>query len=341
VAASAESLALDAPDWTAFVESRADAGPFHHPAWARMLADCYRFRAFGLAVRDEAGAVRAGLPAMEVGGRLRGRRWVSLPFTDHCAPLADGEDLVGVLDATRREAGVDAIEVRATLAGEGAWYAPQGHRHVLALDRGADEVLAGLHRSTRSSIKRAARDGVVVAPIETLTELDRAFYRLHLVTRRRLGVPVQPRRFFELVWERMLEPGHGFALGAYKDDVPVAASIFLGWNRHVVYKYSASADEHRRLRGPHAILDAAVRRACDEGAATFDFGRTEVGNEGLREFKLSWGTEETQLSYTTLADKPPPDGSDGRALRALGAVIRRSPPWVARAIGEVAYRYTA
>ena len=336
-----DTLALDAPDWTDFVESRADAGPFHHPAWAHMLADCYGFEAFALALRDDAGAVTAGLPAMEVGGRLRKRRWVSLPFTDYCPPLAGGEDLAGALDAARREAGVGAIEVRDALSGDRAWPSPQGHRHVLALQGGADEVLAGLHRSTRSSIKRAARDGVVVEPIESLEELDRAFYRLHLVTRRRLGVPVQPHRFFELVWERILEPGRGFALGAYKDGVPVAASIFLAHNRHVVYKYSASADEHRRLRGPHAILDAAVRRACDEGATDFDFGRTEAGNEGLREFKLSWGTQEEELSYTTLADEPPAEESEGRALRAAGAVIRRSPPWVARAIGEVAYKYTA
>jgi lipid II:glycine glycyltransferase (peptidoglycan interpeptide bridge formation enzyme) len=212
---------------------------------------------------------------------------------------------------------------------------------VLALEGGAEEVLAGMHRSTRSSVKRAARDGVVVRPIETIVELDRAFYRLHQVTRRRLGVPVQPRRFFELLWDRMLAPGLGWALGAYKENTPVAASIFLAHNRHVVYKFSASADEHRRLRGPHAILDAAVRRACEDEATSFDFGRTEAGNEGLREFKRSWGTDEEELFYTTLADAAPGEPGDGRARKALGAVIRRSPPWVARAIGEVAYKYTA
>jgi CelD/BcsL family acetyltransferase involved in cellulose biosynthesis len=337
----AETLQLDDAAWTQFVAGRADAGPFHHPAWAQMLADCYRFRSFALALHGPDGAVEGGLPMVEVGGRLRGTRWVSLPFTDFCAPLAGGDDLPAQLDAARRVAGVDSIEVRAGLEGAGAYRQPQGHRHVLGLEGGADEVLSGLHRSTRSGIKRAARDGVVVKPIESLTELDRAFYRLHLVTRRRLGVPVQPHRFFELLWERMLEPGLGFALGGYLEDEPVAASIFLAHNRHVVYKFSATADEHRRLRGPHAILDAAIRRACEEGATDFDFGRTEAGNEGLREFKLSWGTEEAELSYTTLADQPPPEASEGRALKAVGAVIRRSPPWLGRAIGEVAYRYTA
>ena len=39
---------------------------------------------------------------------------------------------------------------------------------------------------------------------------------------------------------------------------------------------------------------------CENDYSTFDFGRTESGNEGLREFKRGWGTDETTLSYAVI-----------------------------------------
>lgn len=82
------TLDIEDPRWRQLVATHPDAGPFHHPAWARTIADVYRFRPFVAAVEDAEGALAAGLPVIEVPAFPRGRRWVSLPFTDHCAPLA-------------------------------------------------------------------------------------------------------------------------------------------------------------------------------------------------------------------------------------------------------------
>ena len=89
----------------------------------------------------------------------------------------------------------------------------------------------------------------------------------------------------------------------------------------------------------------AIRTACEQGYRWFDFGRTDIGHEGLRNFKLSWGAVEEPIFYETLgAETPPPpaaDGSEGMATRVLGTVIRHSPPLVCRAVGEALYRYVA
>ena len=44
--------------------------------------------------------------------------------------------------------------------------------------------------------------------------------------------------------------------------------------------------------------------ACDINFSVFDFGRTDLDNEGLRTFKSNWGTVETELVYSTLGDPP-------------------------------------
>ena len=54
---------IDDPRWRELADTHPDAGPFHLPAWASLIADCYRFRAFALTVR-EGDEVLAGLPVV-------------------------------------------------------------------------------------------------------------------------------------------------------------------------------------------------------------------------------------------------------------------------------------
>ena len=98
--------------------------PFHHPAWASFLAECYGYEAFAFATTDEEGRVTSGLPIIEVRSPRGRRRWLSLPFTDVCEPLAGTPQALAVLaeriEAARCEAEVESVEVRAPLAAETA-----------------------------------------------------------------------------------------------------------------------------------------------------------------------------------------------------------------------------
>src|SRR2546429_439573 len=114
----AARLDFDDSEWETFVAGRAEATPFHHPAWARLLVGCYPLRGFGLAVRGEAGDVVAGLPVIELKG-LRSRRLMALPFTDGCGPLGDVAAAAAAFDDARLEDGL-AGEIRAPVEGGAA-----------------------------------------------------------------------------------------------------------------------------------------------------------------------------------------------------------------------------
>lgn len=339
-------LDLTDPCWRGFVARHPQATPFHHPDWARLVADCYGYRAFALAARDPAGAITAGLPVVEVRHLGSGPKWVSLPYTDYCPPLAcaprEQEELASALRRASHAAGVRRIEVRGPLAG-GAATGTTALRHVLALSRDPADVYAGFHRSqVQRNIRRAEREGLTVRQASRPEDLVSTFYRLHLRTRRRQGVPVQPRRFFRLLWEYAISTGLGSVLIVEASARPVAAAVFLAWNGTVIYKFGASDASTWSLRPNHLLFWHAIRIACEREYRWFDFGRTDAGQAGLRNFKLSWGAAEEPLVYRTVGGRPEPaSAAEGMGTRLLSPVIRHGPLLLCRAVGETLYRYVA
>ncbi len=337
-------LELTDPRWVAFVASRPEALVFHHPLWAATISESYGYRAFAAAVVGRGEEVVAGIPAIEVGFGPR-KKWVSLPFTDYCPPLlgdgCDEEAFSREMDSLRSSAGVSRFEVRSLLPQPPARAGATSLMHRLSLESSEAAVFSRLHRNqVQRNIRRAEREGVRVRRGESETDLTRVFYQLHVLTRRRLGVPVQPRRYFEVLWRRMLDGGLGFVLIAELDDVPLAAAVFLTYNGLTVYKYGASDHERWEARANHLVFWEAIRWSCRNDYHTFDFGRTDFQDEGLRGFKSRWGTIEREMRYSVISEhatKP----SRGEVPSVLRSFIKTTPPFVTRAIGEALYRYTA
>jgi CelD/BcsL family acetyltransferase involved in cellulose biosynthesis len=328
--------------WAELLAGHQHATPFHHPAWSAVLADSYGYRSFAAVLGDGTHSV-AGLPLIELHSLTGRRRWLSLPFTDECSPLeanaGGAAELVQRLEAVRIERGLASIEIRAPSPSPDVWQLTAGFRHTLDLHPDPDAVRSTFSRSqVQRNLVRAEREGARVEWAADEAHLTHDFYRLHVATRRRQGVPVQPRRFFKLLWSRMIEPGLGFVLLAYVGETPVAAAVFLVWRETVIYKFGASDRGYWKLRPNHLLFWNAIRWGCENGFQRFDFGRTEPENEGLRAFKAGWGTREEPLVYSVLADAPPPPRRS-HLTKAMGASIRRSPPFVCRTLGAAFYRF--
>jgi CelD/BcsL family acetyltransferase involved in cellulose biosynthesis len=338
-------LEIHDPRWLEFVSASEGATAFHHPAWAALLGDCYRYPAFAFALDDGAGGIVAGLPVIDVSNRLTGKRWLSLPYTDVCPPLvapdASVDELVAALDEERRRQGIPEFELRADLPGREARHRSEAVIHTLPLAADPEQMEREFKRSVRQHIAKGSRSGVTVRRAEAVGDLVDTFYRLHIRTRQRQGVPVQPRRYFVRLWQRFLEPGLGFCLLAHSDDKPVAGAVFLAWKNTVLYKYSASDQQYLSLRPNYVLLWEAIRWSGANGYAALDLGRSDLDHAGLRHFKSSWGAREEPLVYSTLGEAGGGSGLSSRGAPLLSAVIRHSPPSVCRALGELLYKYAA
>ena len=327
------------PSWARLVARSPTATVFHHPAWLELLTATYGYSITACAVRGDDGRLTAGLPIAEVASRFTGRRLVALPFSDLGPPLAeDGAagTLHDALSAFQAWRGLP-LEVRGTAAV--LHDAPGGerfHHHVLALE---SDVAAVERRFAKPQVlrgvRRARREGLTARIATGPGALD-AFYRLHVTTRGRLGVPTQPRRFV-LGFESLFARGLGFVLLVSRDERLMAAGVFLAAGDTLLYKYGASDARFLGLRPNNLLFMEAIRWGCEHGMRRLDFGRTHWHHESLRAFKLAWGADEQELRYRHIGGVPGRRGEG--ATEMLGTLIRHSPPAVGRAIGEVLYRH--
>jgi hypothetical protein len=290
---------LSFPGWDALVGRHPEATFFHGAAWAKTLADAYGFNCCYIAMFEGAG-LRALLPIMETCSWLRGKRGVSLPFTDECPPLAPDGAAGLLLDSAMQQGklrGWKSLDLRGGLESfPSISESVSFYTHLLRLKSSSAELFETFDSSVRRAIRKAERCGVAV---ECHTDLEavRAYYRLHCRTRTRHGAPPQPFGFFRSLWENVLQKGQGFVTLAMHRDRPVAGAVFLQFGRKAIYKFSASDERYQELRGPNLVIWQAVKKLVDEGAVELNFGRTSLSNEGLRRFKRYWNAEERIVHY--------------------------------------------
>ena len=343
-----KTVAPDDEGWLELIARSPDALPFHRPEWLRVLEESYRFRPFVFGVTDGSGALEAGLPFLEVEDHFRGRRWIALPFTDRCPPLASSsgarERLAAGLDEARRAAGARRLQIRSMVVGPRLAHGVTAVTHVLELGAGYEALERSFSSATRRNLRKAQREGLEVRVADAEDDVVRVFYELHARTRRRVGVPVQPRRFFRALWQHGLARGLGQTLLVLHRGRPVAAGIFLECGGNVVYKYGASDERCWNLRPNNVLLAEAIRGACEQGGDVFDFGRSDLDDSGLRAFKASWGALEQPLVYSSTGREsatPRASAPVSAAARVGSAIIRRLPVWFGRAVGAAIYRYAA
>lgn len=335
-------LAIHDPDWLCFISNHPDATIFHHPAWADLLSDCYGYTPFAAAMQDESGEIVNGLPLMEVNSWLTGRRIVSMPFSDFCQPLvSDGKKVDEFAEAFFNwwmKRGQVETQVNWPLPDHQAVFPGEPYiHHQTDLLPSSEMVFRSFKPKISRFIRQAEHAGVTIRQSSAWEDVA-LYYSFHLKARKRFGVPAQSLRYFRLLWEKIISPGMGYVLLAYQGERPLGGAIFLHCNKTLTYKYGASDPAYWRLRPNHLLFGYAIRWGCENGYQIFDWGRTDLEDGGLRDFKCGWGSEEQTMHYSILNNHPPGTGRFfNQSFRILKTVLQHSPAWVAKVTGELLY----
>jgi CelD/BcsL family acetyltransferase involved in cellulose biosynthesis len=296
------------PRWAQFLDASARASVFHTPGWLEALRRTYGYQPIAFTAGLPAGRLEGGLVFCYVKSWLTGARLVSLPFSDHCEPLAES---ASVFEQLLQAALVFAqercryVELRPVTEYE---FEPAGggslenHKsyvlHKLDLRPSLEVLFRGFHKSCiQSKVRRAERERLTYEEGRSEAILGK-FYYLHSLTRRRHRLPPQP-----LNWFRNLVAAMGETLVihiASKDSRPVAAIVTLFFKNTLVYKWGASDARFHPLGGMPLLFWKAIQEGKRCGAEEFDLGRCDVTDVGLARFKEHLGAAGSRISYFRL-----------------------------------------
>ena len=334
---------LEQPEWDKLLRSHKAATFFHGASWAAVLRDTYGHTPhyFCALTGDRLSAV---MPVMEVNSRLTGRRGVSLPFTDECAYLSDGsgagEEVFPEMIQFGKRRKWRSIEWRGDKACPGGSRPSQTFfSHNLAVSDRQDRIFGRFESGVRRAIRKAERAKIQVEISPSLEALE-SYYSLHCKTRKKHGLPPQSWSFFRSIFQNVLLKGMGFVVVARHRNRPIAAAVFFQFAGQAIFKFGASDSAYQHLRGNNLVMWEAIQWHAGRGYDSLNFGRTSIGNEGLRRFKLGFGAQERKLEYFKydFARDGFVAGRDGVVGWYNGA-FRLMPIPLSRLIGRLLYKH--
>jgi hypothetical protein len=322
--------------WRAFATAHATS-PLQSPSWLDAMACAYHLRARITALTDERGTIVAGLPMIRSKLPWR-RRWTALPFTDTFEPMAvDAAARDELLARLAQGGSPERILVRTRAAVPG-WFSRQvGTVQVFDLSGGVEQVLRGARSKTRQNVRLARKSGLTARAIVRREEFLGASLAVTVDSRRRLGAPTQPQRYWSKIWS-LHEREQAFTIGVYRNERLLANATFIVGCGHAVFKYSASDTATRDLRSNYLAFATALEHMVERGVSTMDFGITDLRNESLRRYKRHWGGEEHAAHFSATDPGMLPDSLEPGPL--LTGAIQRSPAFVGRTVG-FAYPFAA
>jgi CelD/BcsL family acetyltransferase involved in cellulose biosynthesis len=331
--------------WDELVALHPKASIFHTRAWLEALHRTYGYRPVVYAT-TRGTQLEEAVVFCRVESRLTGRRLVSLPFSDHCEPLASEAALDAILAHVRQrqqEAGLRYVELRPVACDlEGArdrgfGVSERFSFHSIDLRPELPALFKRMHdTSVRQRINRADREGLTYE-VGRSEELLQKFRQLLFLTRRKHKVPPQPAAWFRNIAALLGESMRVHVVS--KDGLPVASILTLHFGQQVTYKYGCSDPRFNNLGGTPVLIWKVIQQAKEEGATLLDLGRSDLSNPGLVTFKARLGAQSTELCYYRTPAPVERAPKDGRAKTWAGELLARMPDRLLGAAGNLLYRH--
>lgn len=291
---------IEYPNWDKLLLTNKDYSFFHSLSWARVLSESYGYKPIYFTVID-GGKLSALIPVMEIESWLTRKRGVSLPFTDFCSPIVSEKSQFKEIFKSLIEYGKKArwkyIEARGgkdnfqDITTSSSYYT-----HTLDLTRNEHEIFSSFRDSTKRNIQKAIKKGVSVILSNSIESVEE-FCRLNRITRKYHGLPPQPYYFFKKVYEHIISDKKGIVVLASYQKRNIAGAICFQSGNKAIYKFGASDRRYQHLRANNLLIWEIIKWYEQNGFKTFNFGRTELENTGLLQFKRGWGTKQEIINY--------------------------------------------
>ncbi|MEG2154779.1 MAG: FemAB family PEP-CTERM system-associated protein [Burkholderiaceae bacterium] len=330
----------DRDAWDRFVLAAPPATFFHRIGWRDIIESVFDHRThYLLAERD--GQIVGVLPLAEVRSWLFGHALVSLPFAVYGGVAATDPAAVPALHAAAvaraQELGVDHLELRNRVEREPHW--PRQDLYVTFRKPIAPEVEANLNAIPRKQ-RAMVRKGILRGLRSEIDGDAARFFELYADNVHRHGTPALPRRYFDALLATF-GPDAEVLTVLDANGQPVSGVLSFYFRDEVLPYYAGDLSAARDLAANDFKYWELMRRACERGVKTFDYGRSKRGT-GSFDFKKNWGFEPTPLAYEFQLfkrDSVPQNNPANPKYRVLISTWQRLPRVLVNAIGPRVVRH--
>lgn len=337
--------------WDKFVENHPFGWICHLSDWNQVLEKSFKhMKGHYLALLDN-NEIQSALPFYEVRSWLTGNRLVSIPFATLSDPLiSKPDDMKKLFEAAlslSRELKIPRLEIRTLDSHELIQDARLDRHsyykhHFMHLDAAPEKLKRSFDRTcVRQRISRSMQSNLNLKVADNESDV-KSFYRLYLMTRKRLSLPLQPYFFIKMLWETFSPLKRMEILLAKQRDRAIAGVILFKFKDRVSIEFSAHDESYRNVSAIHFLFWEAIKSAYNKGYKILDFGRTSPKNKGLMDFKKRWGTKVVDIPhfyYPKEASQRNGNRESSMSYKAVKKMCNKAPDFVLPYIGSFCYRH--
>jgi len=268
------------------INNEENLSPYHTVEFAKVIDETFQYENCSLTAFDGDDCL-GYLPQWRKGNLIE-----SIPWRDKGGPSYDHEDILrAFIDQTKKI--VSQLNLKGFLWKGFETELLENYKYFvnvrIDLRRyNCQDYWNEISSKVRGKINNAKRNGLVFkVENQNIEKAVESFYKLLITNRKRLGVPVYPKKLFEAYFRNI--PQDQIKMFSIYNKESVISSFILLHNRTLaIDAYSASDDTASKLKANDMLIYNIIIYCMDREIKYFDFGADSPLQGSLIDYKLKW-----------------------------------------------------
>lgn len=323
--------------WNQMIKNSPGSSIYNTWEWIQTIHEAYTNEIQVIIIKNEDEYFYA-LPLALTTTPFIGKRYISLPYSDFFPIFIQNSLKTNLLlDYLINNWNGESIQVRDEMESTDKKHV--GYYHTLDLSNNIEVVFQNFDKKQiQQRIKNLDYDRLKIVS-GTTSYFITNLYSLLLSSRTRLNSFLPSKKYFRSLQLNLLNKDKGYISLVQFNGKIIAGGLFLKHKKTVYFRHGASLSEYWNLHPNHFLIWETIKHSCNTNYKCFDFGRTGLVNEGLRNFKSNWGSEEKKLFYSLIHGPSDEKISKATKFRKYFSMPGKFIPGYSKLLSHKLYKY--